>query len=181
MAVAWIFKKVLFRTHRLFSPLLNDRYLLYFKYLICIFTVHLYRPLCLIVSSLTCSALGCLLNMWTFRPPPWWAHGLLWWPRTAINNAVFCLVKSLSLLLHCLSEIKFTATTGWTSLPWGYTVYIIRIYLTTYANVLLYFFRVWWYHRFFFFCYLFTQIFNTAIIAGLPQSKWISIDDYGQK
>ena len=86
---------------------------MYFKDLICISTVHLYRPLCLNISSLTCSALGCLMNMWTFRPPARWAHGLLWWPRTAINNVVFCLVKSLSLFLYCLSEIKFTTTTSW--------------------------------------------------------------------
>ena len=43
--------------------------------------------------------------------PARWAHGLLWWPRTAINNVVFCLVKSLSLFLYCLFEIKFTTTT----------------------------------------------------------------------
>ena len=76
----------------------------YFKDLICIFTVHFYRPLCLIISSFTCSSLGCLMNMWTFRPPARW----VWCPRTVINNVVFCLVKSLSLFLYCLSEIKFT-------------------------------------------------------------------------
>ena len=73
--------------------------------------MHLYRQLCLIISSLTCSALGCLMNMWTYRPPARWAHGLLWWPRTAIINVVSCLVKRLSLFLYCLSEIKFTTTT----------------------------------------------------------------------
>ena len=73
--------------------------------------MHLYRQLCLIISSLTCSALGCLMNMWTYRPPARWAHGLLWWPRTAITNVVSCLVKRLSLFLYCLSEIKFTTTT----------------------------------------------------------------------
>ena len=40
------------------------------------------------------------------RSSPRWAHGLLWWPRTAINNVVFWLVKILSLFLHCLIEIK---------------------------------------------------------------------------
>ena len=45
------------------------------------------------------------------RPPARWAHGLLWWPRTAITNVVSCLVKRLSLFLYCLSEIKFTTTT----------------------------------------------------------------------
>ena len=112
MAVARIFNKLLFRTRRFFSyPCLIIDSLLYFKDLICISTVHLYRPLCLIILSLTCSALGCLMNMWTFRPPARWAHGLLLWPRTAIINVVFCLVKRLSLFLYCLSEIKFTTTT----------------------------------------------------------------------
>ena len=111
MAVAWIFNKVLFRTHRFFYPYVIIDSLLYFKDLNCIFTVHLYRPLCLIISSLTCSALGCLMNMWTIRPTARWAHGLLWCPGTAINNVVFCLVKSLSLFLYYLSEIKFATTT----------------------------------------------------------------------
>ena len=48
----------------------------------------------------------------TFRPPARWAHGLLWWPRTAITNVVSCLVKRLPLFLYCLSEIKFTTTTS---------------------------------------------------------------------
>ena len=116
MAVARIFNKLLFRTRRFFFyPYLIIDSLLYLKYLICISTVHLYRQLCLIISSLTCSALGCLMNMWTYRPPGRWAHGLLWWPRTAITNVVSCLVKILSLFLYCLSEIKFTTTT--TSCP----------------------------------------------------------------
>ena len=72
-----------------FYPYLIIDSLFYFKDLICISTVYLYRPLCLIISRLTCSALGCLMNMWTFRPPARWAHGLLWWPRTASTNVVF--------------------------------------------------------------------------------------------
>ena len=112
MAVARVFNKLLFRTRRFFVyPYLIIDSLLYLKVLICISTVHLYRPLCLTISSLTCSALGCLMNMWTFRPPARWAHGLLRWPRTAITNVVSCLVKKLSLFLYCLSEIKFTTTT----------------------------------------------------------------------
>ena len=51
------------------------------------------------------------MSHYSDRPPARWAHGLLWWPRTAINNVVFCLVESLSLFLYCLSEIKFTTTT----------------------------------------------------------------------
>ena len=47
----------------------------------------------------------------SFRPPARWAHELLWWPRTTINN-VFCLVKSYSLFLDSLFEIKFTTTTS---------------------------------------------------------------------
>ena len=80
--------------------------------------MHLYRQLCLIISSLTCSALGCLMNMWTYMPPARWAHGLLWWPRTAITNVVSCLVKRLSLFLYCLSEIKFTTTTREWMIGW---------------------------------------------------------------
>ena len=49
------------------------------------------------------------------RPPAWWAHGLLWWHRTAITNVVSCLVKRLYLFLYCLSEIKFTTTTTTTT------------------------------------------------------------------
>ena len=98
----------------LIYPYLIIDSLLYFKYLICIFAVHLYRPFCLTISSLSCSALGCLMNTWTFRPPARWAQGLLRWPRTAVNNVVFCLVKSLSLFLYCLSEIKFPTTTNQT-------------------------------------------------------------------
>ena len=49
--------------------------------------------------------------LYIYRPSARWAHGLLWWPRTAITNVVFCLVKRLSLFLYCLSEIKFTTTT----------------------------------------------------------------------
>ena len=116
MAVARIVNKLLFRTRRFFFffyPYLIIDSLLYLKDLICISTVHLYCQLCLTISSLTCSALGCLMNMWTFRPPARWAHGLLWWPRTAITNVVSCLVKRLSLFLYCLSEIKFTNTTYW--------------------------------------------------------------------
>ena len=36
--------------------------------------------------------------MWYFSW--WWAKWLLWWPWTAINNVVFCLVKSSSLFLY---------------------------------------------------------------------------------
>ena len=96
--------------NELIYPYLIIDSLLYFKDLICIFAVHLYRSLCLTISSLTCSALGCLMNMLTFRPPARWAQGILWWSRTAVDNVVFCLVKSLSLFLYCLSEIKFTTT-----------------------------------------------------------------------
>ena len=86
---------------------------MYLKYIICISTVHLYLQLCLIISSLTCSALSCLMNMWTFRPPARWAQGLLWWSRSAISNVVSCLVKGVSLFLYCLSEIKFIITFLW--------------------------------------------------------------------
>ena len=86
-----------------FYPYLAIDCLLYFKGRIYIFTAHRYKPLCRIISSLTCSALGCLMNMWTFKPSARWAHGLLWWSRTAINNVVFYLVKSSSLFLYCLS------------------------------------------------------------------------------
>ena len=99
-------KKVLFHTRRFFYPYLIIDSLLCFKNPICICTVHQYRPSCFIISSLTCLALGCRMNMWIFRPPARWAHGLLWWPRTAINNnVVFCLVN-----LYCRFEIKFTTT-----------------------------------------------------------------------
>ena len=36
-------------------------------------------------------------NYKTFRPPARWAHGLLWWPRTAINNVVQTSGKLLDL------------------------------------------------------------------------------------
>ena len=105
------FQIVLFHSCRFFCPYLIIDSLSYFKGFICIFTVHFYCPLCLIISSLTSSALGFLMNMWNFRPPARWAHELLWWPRAVINNVVFWLAKTLSLFLQCLSEIKFTAAT----------------------------------------------------------------------
>ena len=64
-------------------------------------------------------------------PPARWAHGLLWWPRTAINNVVFCLVKNLSLFWYCLSEIMFTATTTWYGMIW-------------YANDVMWCDVMWW-------------------------------------
>ena len=57
-------------------------------------------------DQVSCSFIA--LQPFTFRPPARWAHGLLWWPRTAITDVVFCLVKRLSLFLYCLSDIKFT-------------------------------------------------------------------------
>ena len=66
----------MYKVRFFFYPHLIIDSLLYLKDLICISTVHLYRQLCLIISSLTCSALGCQMNMWTFRPPARWAHGL---------------------------------------------------------------------------------------------------------
>ena len=46
-----------------FYPYLIIDSLLYLKNINYISTVHLFRQLCLIISSLTCSALGCLMNM----------------------------------------------------------------------------------------------------------------------
>ena len=39
------------------------------------------------------------MTMWTFRPPARWAHGLLWWPRTAINNVMYGIVKYFCIFL----------------------------------------------------------------------------------
>ena len=61
----------------------------------------------------------------SFGPPARWALGLLWWPRTTINN-VFCLVKIWSLFLDCLFEIKFTTITT-TSVPASFLCGILTL------------------------------------------------------
>ena len=44
--------------------------------------------------------------------PARWAHGLPWWPWTAINNVIYELVKYFCIFVLNVLNIKFTATTA---------------------------------------------------------------------
>ena len=74
--------------------------------LFCVYLYHYLIWFCTIivncVSSFTCSDLGSLMNVWTFRLPARWAHGLVWWHRTANNNIMYGLVK------YCLGIFTLT-------------------------------------------------------------------------
>ena len=64
----------------------------YFKYFICVFNLHFYCQLSFTVSSLACSDLGCLMNMWTFQ-----ATRSMWpWASrvTSNSNQWYCVLIS---------------------------------------------------------------------------------------
>ena len=44
--------------------------------------------------------------------PARWAHGLPWWPWTAMNNVIYELVKYFCIFVLNVLNIKFTATTA---------------------------------------------------------------------
>ena len=82
MAVFWNFKRCPFHMCPLFSHFISN------------FTLH-FIVNCVFIFQISPAQIwvASYMNMWTFRPPSRWAHGLLWWPRTAMNNVVFGLVE----------------------------------------------------------------------------------------